>query len=323
MHVRNDVRLGFASDRGAHRADNQDDFILYEPEDDDVFARRGRLIAIADGMGGETAGGEASRIALRSFLAAWLDSPQAVSPSSQCSEGAAPEKAPSEGALRTAFNAAGKALDEALSRNRRLQGMGTTLTAFALSACELTGVHVGDSRCLLLQNGRSRWLTSLHTSPLHEHRLTRALVAGQQAQEPEFFSCRLQVGDRILLMSDGFWRALSEAEILATIGSCPIEEAIPTLLLRARQVDGSDNASLLILEYVGDAGLLSSASRSAEGSAEHVAADADSYAELQEFALPASGPLLRAPQGPGLLARLWPWALLGFGLGGLGYWLWG
>lgn len=312
MKVRRDAHIAFATDRGVHRVENQDDLLVYEPADDESYRSRGRLIALADGMGGATAGGEASRIALRAFLASWLDA--TLDPDDDESWRAA---------LLSAYGGAQAALDAAVSRNRRLEGMGTTLTAFVQRGSRVRGVHVGDSRCLILQDGDSRWLTSLHTSPLADSRLTRALVAGQPGDlEPEYFEHDLRAGDRLLLMSDGLWRAIPEAEGLATIESCSAEEAVVALLLRARSVDGTDNASFLVLEYSGEGDV--DAEPAYDGRVTGPATGrSPEYVEVHETEVQAAGPSLEAMRGPGRLARTWPWVLLVLGaiLGGIALWL--
>ena len=63
MHIRSDVEVANLSDVGCERAANEDYFLYNEPEDDSEFTRRGRLMLIADGMGGRNGGEVASRLA--------------------------------------------------------------------------------------------------------------------------------------------------------------------------------------------------------------------------------------------------------------------
>ncbi|MCB9917484.1 MAG: serine/threonine-protein phosphatase [Planctomycetes bacterium] len=300
MKVRSDVLLAFASDRGVRRIENQDDVLIYEPSDDEVFLARGRLLALADGMGGTVAGAEASRVALRSLLASWLDAPQGILRDGELAE-----------RLRVAFAAAQRALDEAAADNHRLDGMGTTLTAIVQRGPRVVGVHVGDSRGLVINEEGARWLTTLHTSALDSSRLTRALIArasgaaDHEFAEPEIFDTELESGDRLLVMSDGLWRAIPESEGLAIIHSCPPREAVAELVGRARAIDGSDNASIVVLEYRG---------HDAEGAPEDVV----------ESAVTERLPRLTAGRGPGRFGVAWPWVLfvLGLLLLAIASWLW-
>ena len=63
MQIRSDVELANISDVGCERTGNEDYFLYVEPEDDAEFAQRGRLILVADGMGGCAGGEVASRMA--------------------------------------------------------------------------------------------------------------------------------------------------------------------------------------------------------------------------------------------------------------------
>jgi serine/threonine protein phosphatase PrpC len=63
MRIRPDVELANLTDLGIQREQNEDYFLYIEPEDDDEFARKGRLLLVADGMGGHKGGEVASGIA--------------------------------------------------------------------------------------------------------------------------------------------------------------------------------------------------------------------------------------------------------------------
>ena len=280
--VRADCRAAFGSVCGPVRVENQDDFLYYEPADEDAFARHGRLVAIADGMGGEAGGAEASRTVLRALLASYLDD-----------EGEAAAR------LDRGLIAARTALHREVHENPGLTGMGTTLTAFAVSPeGRVVGRHLGDSRCLLLRAGRAEWITSLHLNPLDEHQLTRAVVCGSQPLEAESFELELAVEDKLLLMSDGVWRALSESEVLATSASCAVDELVEVVLERAQRVDGSDNATIVALSWHG-----------AE------AREASAPQEVSESHCEERTGGLESVSVASPLARWWPWLLVGLGVG--------
>ena len=282
--VRGDCRAAFGSVCGPVRVENQDDFLFYEPADEGDFARSGRLVAIADGMGGEAGGAEASRTVLRALLATYLDV-----------EGAVEER------LDHGLVAARAALEREVADNPGLSGMGTTLTALVVMPDgHVVGRHLGDSRCLLLREGRAEWLTDLHLNPLDEHQLTRAVVCGTHPLDAEAFGVELAVGDKLLLMSDGVWRALSESEVLATGASCEVDELVEVFLERAQRVDGSDNATIVALSWEGEA-----------------SRDASAPREVVESACEERSGRLESISVASPLARWWPWILvvLGVGLG--------
>src|SRR5215467_8401979 len=78
--IRPGVEVGSLSDPGCERPDNEDSFCYAEPDSDDLFATKGRLAIVADGMGGYEGGELASAIAvdvMRSrYLSAEIEEPE-------------------------------------------------------------------------------------------------------------------------------------------------------------------------------------------------------------------------------------------------------
>ncbi len=243
MRIREDLDVAFVSAKGPVRPENQDDILLYEPLEEKLFERRGRLFALADVMGGLLGGAEASRAALRGFLAGFLDACEKA----EAQEESLPELAP---LLHRAFDRACRAVAAEARRKPEFADMGTTLTALVIRGTEVVGLHIGDSRCLYLSHGEDRWVSELHTSPGMDHILTRALGVGGQQEIADDFSLRLEEGESLLLMSDGFWNSVSKEEIRTSIDGAGIEEAAQELVQIALVRDGQDNASLLAVKRV-------------------------------------------------------------------------
>src|ERR1700694_4305433 len=63
MQIRSDIELANISDVGCERTGNEDYFLYIEPQDNQEFERRGRLMVVADGMGGRNGGEVASSLA--------------------------------------------------------------------------------------------------------------------------------------------------------------------------------------------------------------------------------------------------------------------
>ena len=120
------------SDVGTVRSNNQDSAFAGE-----------HLIAICDGMGGHAGGDTASTIAIRSLAHIEQDNVdgdvQVVSHM-----------------MATSVMAAHDAIVGKAKRERRLAGMGTTVTSVALVAGCWVLAHIGDSRAYLLHDGRAR-----------------------------------------------------------------------------------------------------------------------------------------------------------------------
>ena len=67
MKVRSDLEVANLTDPGCERTENQDYYCYLEPVEDNEFARKGRLAAIADGMGGHSGGQVASALAVQAL----------------------------------------------------------------------------------------------------------------------------------------------------------------------------------------------------------------------------------------------------------------
>ncbi|GEM_PF-1525695 len=276
MKVREDLHLVHGSVKGPVRDENEDDYLLFEPEDEEEFRRRGRLLAIADGMGGEAGGGEASRVALRAFLAAWIDAGRARGEGEE-------EFFP----LKTAFRRACEAVREESTNRPELLRMGCTLTAVELREGRILGIHVGDTRCLLSGPRGGRWLTELHADPDSPHRLTRAVGGGGGGEEPQTFRAELPEGSALLLLSDGLWNLAPEEAWLGPFVPNDVEGRARSLLASVHRGKGTDNATLIV------------AYRRPGGRADRIGEDVR--------ILDPSKPGLPGFREPGLFVKWWPW----------------
>src|SRR5262249_27794675 len=161
-----------------------DDYLVLAPHDPEVVRRIGRLVAVADGMGGAMGGAEASRAALRALAAEFLTPPSAGT------------VAPAH--MRAGFAAACRRVLELARESPALAGMGTTLTAVHLCGERMVVGHVGDSRCYRLRDGRFEQLTTDH-AVRGENRLTRCIGAGRDHEDVDVAEHDLRPGDRLLL----------------------------------------------------------------------------------------------------------------------------
>src|SRR5271156_477971 len=127
MKVRTGIEVSNQSDIGCVRTNNEDSFGYWEPEDDQLFLRKGRLAVIADGMGGYEGGQEASRLAVETVREVYDE---------------AFEKDP-QPALVKAFAAAHERIQNYAEAHPELRGMGTTCTALVIRGHELYFAHVG------------------------------------------------------------------------------------------------------------------------------------------------------------------------------------
>jgi protein phosphatase len=199
------VVVGVATDIGRVRERNEDSYLVEPP-----------LYAVADGMGGARGGAVASSLA--------LDTVEELFRGGKAS-------------LPEMIRSANRAVFERSISDRKVSGMGTTLTATTVDEQGAHLGHVGDSRAYLLRAGALRQLTDDHTlvnrmvkageitpqeAGTHPHRnvLTRSI-----GTEPEVVVDENDVplidGDRLLLCSDGLTGMVTEPQIQAILETTP------------------------------------------------------------------------------------------------------
>lgn len=249
MKLRTGIEVSSQSDIGCMRQNNEDSFGYWEPEDDRLFLRKGRLAVVADGMGGYEGGQEASRLAVDTLVAVYRDfggdDPQA--------------------ALVEALQTAHEQIRNYSNDHPELRGMGTTCTAAAIVQDSLYYVHVGDTRLYLIRDGQITKVTRDHSyvgrlvesgliSPeeaeKHPQRniLTAALGTNPELvidspSQPE----PLRHEDVLLICTDGLWGQVRDPEILDAVDNKPAEQAGRELIGLARERGGPDNITVEIL----------------------------------------------------------------------------
>jgi PPM family protein phosphatase len=203
------------------------------------------LFAVADGVGGLQDGEVASRLALDTLEVAFAADPTVSGLLDACQE-----------ANRAVWGQA----------NGQDNIMGTTLAAFAMTS-DAAGIvlHAGDSRLYRLRHGRLEQLTHDHTviadlmragelseedARTHPHRfvLTRAIGVFPNVDiDHAGVSC--EPGDRLLLCSDGLFKALAPDELKAAMASeVAPQRSADQLITRAVEREAEDNVTAMIID---------------------------------------------------------------------------
>jgi serine/threonine protein phosphatase PrpC/DNA-binding transcriptional MerR regulator len=273
------IRYAAASDIGRSRPVNQDS----------AYAS-GRLLAVADGMGG--AGDRASAAAIDALksLETWPASPEpgpvvtprrAVTPPPSAAGGAPPPVAgPGDllSALAQAVQQAEAAVQDIAAAGPAQRGSGTTLTAMLWSGSQLALVHVGDTRAYLLRGGELFQITHDHTvvqSLIDQGRLTaeealshpeRALLLraldGTQAAMPDLSLHEVRPRDRYLLCSDGLTAVAPASGIHQVLrDAAEPAAAVRELISLANSGGGPDNIACVVADLAESAELAASPPR--------------------------------------------------------------
>lgn len=241
------IKMGAKTDLGRVRENNEDKFDFFEPEDPAVLAAKGAFYAVADGMGGHSAGQIASELALKTVMQAYYANPSADTNSS----------------LRVAIQDANSLVFDTAQAIPDRQGMGTTMTVAVVREDQLTVAQVGDSRAYLVRDGEITQLTQDHSWVAEQVRLgamsadeahsspfrniiTRS-VGTAQTVEPDLATHSVQAGDTVLLCSDGLTGHVSPDGIAAVLREYTPSAAASRLIEEANANGGRDNITVVVL----------------------------------------------------------------------------
>ena len=196
-----DIHLGHATRPGPRPAN--EDFVAAAMPEGAERAAKGVLLAIADGVGGHAHGREAAEYTVRSLLADYFSTAHTWSV---------------EKSLDTVLGAANRWLIAQSARSAETAGMATTLTALVLRGRRWHLAHVGDSRAYLWRDGALVRLSEDHTWPHPElSNVLRRAVGLESRLLVDHDDGELAAGDVFVLLTDGVWNALGEAEIAAVL----------------------------------------------------------------------------------------------------------
>jgi protein phosphatase len=241
---------------GRQRQHNEDAFLV---------EKDAGLFLVADGMGGHAAGEIASRIAVDSITEFILHTKE--------DDGTWPHAydehfSRTTNRLMAAVRMANTRVLEAMRKDARLRGMGTTVVACLADDQTVSVAHVGDSRAYLIRDGALSRITNDHSwvfeqvqagmlseAEAEKHPLrnviTRALGGALQVT-PDASEIATKPGDVFLLCSDGLTGMVPESEILRVVTSNngDMLRACQQLIDAANERGGLDNVTAVLVRTV-------------------------------------------------------------------------
>ena len=240
------VRAVLRTDVGLVRSENQDFGIYTTPTEESTSHPGGRLLIVADGMGGHRGGATASRLAGETVKMQYLDSETTDIPT----------------ALRQSLARANARIFSEAQSNPELRGMGTTTSVLAVRDHHGWLAHVGDSRIYLVRDGQIQQLTDDHSlvatmvreglltsqeAETHPRRnvLQRSMGVSEEVEIDVRGPFELREGDTFILCSDGLHGVVKEPELLE-IAAGTIEEAADEFLRRALERGAPDNVTVIV-----------------------------------------------------------------------------
>jgi protein phosphatase len=269
-----EIELWGLTHPGKVRATNEDHFLVGSlfkqlsiwatslPDTDQLRVsneRLGSLAMVADGVGGEAAGEEASRLALEEIT-------QYVTQTTGCYYVSDAQAEQFMDLLQSAAMQSHQRVVERSRANPGMRGMATTLTLWIITWPWTYLLQVGDSRYYLYRDGVLRQITRDQTmaqelidmgvmarpaamaSPW-AHVLSSSLGGEQTA--PAVTRIPATWGDVHLLCSDGLTKHVSDARIAERLASMTsVQQVCEALLQDALDGGGTDNITIIVARAV-------------------------------------------------------------------------
>ena len=241
--------------KGNHSPENEDYYLL--PEYNNRFKiepdikTKGSLFLLCDGMGGAKAGEVASNLCCHWFFKEFYEAETITD-------------------NRTWIN------EEIDSLNNRLfqlscqypeySGMGTTLLSLLVKNNEAVYNNVGDSRLYLLRGNKLVQLTEDDSQVWELYRagkiskeeiltnrnkniITQAMALRSTVAVHEYSTLTLEVGDKLLLMSDGISDVLLDEKILSILQQeLPLEGIVKSMIKSAIDNKSQDDVTVILVK---------------------------------------------------------------------------
>jgi len=253
--------VGRLSDVGQQRQINEDSMLTVEMARVHNSTNRPMgLYVVADGMGGHEGGEVASNLATKTLADTLWPKLMAMAQKGAglLSDGAEPDY---KTLLTEACQAAAKTVYDQARLARK--DMGTTLVAALVIGNRLYAANVGDSRLYKLNRTAIRRITEDHSmvERLVKHQMLSPEEARHHPQanliyrslgdrpkvEIDIFQEDLQVGDTLLLCSDGLSGQVAEAQMHALVLANLPQEACQQLIHAANAAGGPDNITVILI----------------------------------------------------------------------------
>ena len=244
------ISSGNTTSIGYYRDNNEDRVVLNE---------KSGIFVVADGMGGQAAGEQASQLAVDIVSRELSRIPRDVVESSSIRE-----------AIKQAVLTANRAIIQKGDSDPSTRNMGTTVVLAYCRGEKMIVAHIGDSRAYLVRHGKSKRITTDHNlaqalfeantisaEELDTHRfrhvLWKYLGSKEVGEGPDIAEMDLEAGDRFLLATDGVTSTVNDDAITKLLTEEPDPQACSDKLVKLALDNGSrDNASCIVIHVDSD-----------------------------------------------------------------------
>ncbi|MFB6343005.1 PP2C family protein-serine/threonine phosphatase [Saccharicrinis sp. FJH2] len=217
------------------------------------------IFAVADGMGGANGGELASYVAINALINHFEDSSIVLNETNLKEN------------LGMAVEKAHGAINDEISRDRNLNGMGTTLVCILIHDNKYVWASIGDSRIYYFNSNEYKQLTTDHSYVQdfmkakgeklpkdildnYSHILTKCIDGGMEKADlfPTDSNClQLNEGESFLLCSDGLLTDRINTNINLfknfIMGRKDLDEAAKSLVAYAYEMGSDDNISVVLV----------------------------------------------------------------------------
>ncbi len=211
------------------------------------------ICIVCDGVGGEKAGEVASNITCDEILKVFAENFKNSMDSLKI-----------KSLLMNAVIRANTVIRSKAAGREEYSRMGTTVVAAVVFDGTLFVINAGDSRAYIIRNNELYQVTKDHTMVQflldkgeitkaeaenypEKNIITRAVGAGDDI-ELDFYIEDLEDGDNIILCSDGYYKRLTEDDIIKGVDQSSIEELINESISRGT----TDDITVILVKIQGD-----------------------------------------------------------------------
>jgi protein phosphatase len=240
------VEVGFKSDKGLQRVNNEDACFVLKSD---------KVYLVADGVGGGNAGEIASRTAVNEIANYIKEHPI----------GSITNKYAEVNYLQDCLDNANEKIYEEALRYEENRGMATTIAIIHAKGGKIYIANVGDSRVYLYRNGELLQLTEDHTyvntllkagvisaeeaaTDKRKNVITKALGADNTV-EPDFFQVKLLKDDIFIACTDGLYDELDKDKMIEILDrNLSMSDICCEMVNAANENGGHDNITIISLK---------------------------------------------------------------------------
>lgn len=235
----------YLTDVGKVRDHNEDNVVIVKNKNDEV------LMAVADGMGGHSAGEVASSLAIDYLVNSFNDNFDNL------------DKVKAINWIREKVIRINELIFEYVSKHPESKGMGTTLVISIITNNYILFGNIGDSSGFVMKDDVLHKVTYDHTlvnllmkagelteEEAKDHPKKNVLMKALGASDPvdiDIFDCDMNISS-ILLCSDGLTTMLDNKQIEEVLlADSEIEDKVIKLIRKCNNRGGTDNISIAYL----------------------------------------------------------------------------